>query len=411
MDLREQINSIKVVDHHVHPIDTWYWMEAVGSYPFAFLSAKLAVPTPLMTEMRAKSLLKIYKVLYGLSHDKITPEDEVELDKAYQLSKADTTSEAKVYHKVLDSAGIENAISICMGRPLLPPGLDSKRFRRAVCIDGFALPLDNSAIGNNAPQKMFIKMVEYWPGMVRKEANPKSFDDYMNMISTTLEKLQKDGVVVFKVNHAYWRDIAIDVVSKDEAADVFNKKDNSPPRYKKLQDFILGQMIAKAGQLDIPFHVHTGCAPGLPQSLYYADPTRLDPFLWTPDCLNTKIVLLHGSYPFTHMSGFMASRPSPPAPNVYLDVSAINFCHFGTPISLVPFFRDWFEMGVAPKMLYGSDACDPTSMWLSCNNAREAIYLALKGMIDDGLISQSQALMMAQMFLRENAKKLYKNAV
>ena len=53
MDLKEQINSIKIVDHHTHPVDTYFWMEAVGSYPFAFLTAKLPVPTPLMTQTRS----------------------------------------------------------------------------------------------------------------------------------------------------------------------------------------------------------------------------------------------------------------------------------------------------------------------------------------------------------------------
>ena len=65
---------------------------------------------------------------------------------------------------------------MCMGRPELPPGLDPKRFARAVGIDGFAIPLDNSAIGNNPLQKMFVKQVEFWPNMLRKEVNPQSFD-------------------------------------------------------------------------------------------------------------------------------------------------------------------------------------------------------------------------------------------
>jgi predicted TIM-barrel fold metal-dependent hydrolase len=298
-----------------------------------------------------------------------------------------------------------------MGRPELPPGLDPKRFARAIGIDGFAIPLDNSAIGNNPRQKMFVEQVEFWPNIVRKEVDPQSFDDYLNMISTAMENFQKGGGISFKMNHAYWRDIAVDLVSKDEAADVYEKKDNSLDRYKKLQDYLIRHMIAKAGTLDLPVHIHTGGAPGLPQPMVYADPSRFDPFLWLPDLLNTKIVLLHGGYPFTREIGFMASRPSPPAPNIYLDVSAITWCQYSSPMSLASYLRDWFGMGAAPKMLYGSDAADPVSMLLSAINIREALYLALKGMIEDGLYNQSQAFMVAQMFLRDNAKILYKNAV
>ena len=411
MDLKEQINRIKIVDHHTHPVDAYFWMEAVGSNPFASFTAKLPVPTPLMSQKRITALLKIYKDLYDFPYDRVTPENEGELDKAYQSSKATYTAEADIYHKVLAAGGIESVLAMCMGRPELPPGLDPKRFARAAGIDGFAIPLDNSAIGNNQRQKMFVKQVEFWPALLRKEVNPQSFDDYLNMISAAMENFQKGGGSAFKMNHAYWRDIAVDVVSKDEAADVYEKKDNSPVRYKKLQDYVIRQMLAQAGALDLPVHIHTGGAAALPQPMVFADPTRLDPFLWLPDLANTKIVLLHGSYPFIREIGFMATRPNPPAPDIYLDVSVITWCQYSAPISLASYLREWFGMGAAPKMLYGSDSADPANMLLSAINIREALYLALKGMIADGLYDQSQALMVAQMFLRDNAKKLYKNAV
>ena len=411
MDLKEQINSIKIFDHHTHPIDAYFWMEAVGSNPFASFTAKLPVPTPLMTQRRIKSLIKIYKELFDFPYDEITPENEGELDKAYQASRVTYEAEAEIYHKVLAAGGIESVLAMCMGRPELPPGLDPKRFARAVGIDGFTIPLDNSTAGGNARQKMFIKQVEFWPNLLRKEVNPQSFADYLNMISTAMEDFQKGGGVAFKMNHAYWRDIAVDVVSEDEAADVYEKKDNAPVRYKKLQDYIIRHMLAKAGALDLPVHIHTGCAAALPQPMVCADPTRLDPFLWLPDLLNTKIVLLHGAYPFTREIGYMATRPNPPAPNIYLDVSVITWCQYSAPVSLASYLREWFGMGAAPKMLFGSDSADPANMLLSAINIREALYLALKGMIEDGLYNQSQAFMVAQMFLRDNAKELYKNAV
>jgi hypothetical protein len=44
-------------------------------------------------------------------------------------------------------------------------------------------------------------------------------------------------------------------------------------------------------------------------------------------------------------------------------------------------------------------------------NIREALYLALKDMVDSGMIDQTQALTMAQMVLHDNAKQLYKDAI
>lgn len=410
MDLREQINSIKIIDQHCHPIDYWYWNESVGAYPFANFTTKLAVPDRLTTTSRERALLRAYKALYGFDHDKITPENEPELQEAYQRSKPDEVTEAKVYYRIMELAGIESAINVSGGRPVLPPGLDNQRFGRVLTIDGFAVPLDNSKAGSNEKQRQFIQMVEYYPHLVRKHANARSFDDYLYMISSTFEEVQKGGMLGFKMNHAYWREMNVDVVSKEEAEDVYAKQDNSPARYKKLQDYIIRFMLAKAGELDMPVHIHTGAAPGLPQPLSNANPALLDPILWHPDVFNTKIILLHGGYPFTRESGFMAFRFGD-VPKVYLDISVIFWWHYGSPHSLVPVLKEWLSMGMAAKMLYGSDSIDPVSMWLGTVNIREALYLALKDMMESGMIDQSQAVTMAQMILHDNAKQLYKGAI
>ena len=66
------------------------------------------------------------------------------------------------------------------------------------------------------------------------------------------------------------------------------------------------------------------------------------------------------------------------------------------------------------KILFGTDAFafDPAIdwgeiAWLSNTTARQALALALTGMINDGEITRARALELARMVLRENAKKLY----
>jgi predicted TIM-barrel fold metal-dependent hydrolase len=410
MDLREAIQSIKIIDQHCHPIDYWYWFESVGSNPFAKFSAKLAVPDQLTTRPREQALLRIYKTLYGFPYDKITPDNEAQLQEAFQRSKPDEITEAQLFYRMMDLAGIESAVNICSGRPVLPPGLDNKRFGRVVAIDGFAVPLDNSTAGSNERQRQFIKMVEYFPNLIREQAKPRTFDDYLQMISSTFEEVQRGGTLGFKMNHAYWREMNIDVVNKKEAEDVFAKQDNSPARYKKLQDYIIRFMLAKAAELEMPVHIHTGCAASLPQPMFNGDPALLDPILWQPDLLNTKVILLHGGYPYTREAGFMAFRGGD-VPKLFLDISVIPWWHYGSPHSLVPILKEWLGMGLAPKMLYGSDSLDPVTMWMGAINAREALYLALKDLVDSGMIDQDQAVMMAQMILHDNARNLYKDAI
>jgi predicted TIM-barrel fold metal-dependent hydrolase len=98
-----------------------------------------------------------------------------------------------------------------------------------------------------------------------------------------------------KMNFGYWRDLEVDVVSKEDAADVFEKKDATPVRYKKLQDYLLRYIIAKTADYGLPTQIHIGGA--VPQSMMVSDPVRFDSFLMLPDVAKAKVVLLHGAIP------------------------------------------------------------------------------------------------------------------
>jgi predicted TIM-barrel fold metal-dependent hydrolase len=95
------------------------------------------------------------------------------------------------------------------------------------------------------------------------------------------------------------------------------------------------------------------------------------------------------------------------APRIFLDCSIIPW-GYGGPKVLADLLREWLEMGLADKIIYASDAISPILLWISALNMREALNIALKGMIEDGLIDEKQAILIAQMILHDNAKKLYK---
>jgi predicted TIM-barrel fold metal-dependent hydrolase len=402
VNLREEIEGIKIIDGHLHAVDPWYWMSAVGSYAFEELVAKLPVPDKYTTITRTRTLMRCYREIWDFPYDELTPENTAELNRLYSESRKD---EAAYVMKAFDKAGIDKGLQMCLSSPVLPPGLDADRFARAQLVDGFLIPLDNSGIGTTMREKQFVKMTEYFPGIIREEMKPQSFDEYLAMISTTLDELAGEGVAALKMNFAYWRDIAVDVVDKDEAEDVFAKKDNSPRRYKVLQDYILRHLIAKAATLGLPIHIHVG-PTGVTKPMETTSPARFDPFLWLPDIKPAKIVLLHGCYPYTRESGFMVSRMGD-VPDLYLDVSLMWYWVPGAPESLVPIFRDWILAGLVPRMIYGSDSPSLIGIMLSALNARATLYLTLQGLVDEGSMTESQALEMATAIFRENAKALY----
>ena len=98
-------------------------------------------------------------------------------------------------------------------------------------------------------------------------------------------------------------------------------------------------------------------------------------------------------------------------PNVYADFSAQTFLLSTRELSVV--LRSWLEF-VPEKILFGTDAFEitpdvgwPELAWLCNKSAREALAIALTGMIADGQITRDQALQLARLVLRENARKLY----
>ena len=99
-------------------------------------------------------------------------------------------------------------------------------------------------------------------------------------------------------------------------------------------------------------------------------------------------------------------------PNVYADFSAQTFFTF--PRELSEILRNWLE-SYPDKILFGTDAFSfgpavdwGEVAWLSNTTARQALALALNGMMNDGEIDRARAMELARMVLHDNAARLYK---
>ena len=155
---------------------------------------------------------------------------------------------------------------------------------------------------------------------------------------------------------------------------------------------------------DNPIHTGGGCGHFF--NLNGANPLRLESVLNDPALRKTTFVLVHGGYPFVKETEFLLEKP-----NVYADFSAQTFLL--TPQALSRVLRDWLEYE-PEKVLFATDASPATpevgweeSAWMTNKTAREALALALAGMVTDGDITRERASELARMVLRENAGRLY----
>jgi len=111
--------------------------------------------------------------------------------------------------------------------------------------------------------------------------------------------------------------------------------------------------------------------------------------------------------PFVHEIGALLQKP-----NVYLDISQQDLML--SPRTLSGWLREWLEL-YPNKVLFATDGYPFTAAlgweeatWLASRNARQALGLALTGMVADGDITPVRAGDLARMVLRSNAQGLYR---
>ena len=83
------------------------------------------------------------------------------------------------------------------------------------------------------------------------------------------------------------------------------------------------------------------------------------------------------------------------------------------PRAFAEVLRGWLE-AYPEKILFGTDASPgipevnwEEGAWMAAASARQALGMALTGMMNDGEVSRERAIEIARMVLRENAIKLY----
>jgi uncharacterized protein len=121
----------------------------------------------------------------------------------------------------------------------------------------------------------------------------------------------------------------------------------------------------------------------------------------------TNFVLLHGGAgPFSSSVAPLLMKP-----NVYTEFSEQTWLLPTRELSKT--IRSWLEW-YPEKVMFGTDLSPGTPPidweeigWQTVSSGREALAIALTGMIDDGEITRARAFEIARMVLRGTALKLY----
>lgn len=406
------IRAIRAIDNHSHPPA----LVAAGQKDddFDALPCDPLEPTNPTISGRPENprFIAAWKAMFGYKYNDADSAHVRELLAAKQRVKETQGDNYPAW--VLDQLGIETELAnrVAIGR-----GLGAPRFRWVPFDDALLFPLDNRQLAAATPdRKIFFAREE---GLLRRYMKdldvgqlPPTLDAYLSQVVTpTLERQRRTGAVAVKFEAAYLRSLNFTRGDRAAAAQAYARYvaggASDAAEYTALQDVIFHHIAAEAGRLGVPVHIHTGYGCGGYFELAGANPLLLEPVLDDATLRGTTFVLLHGGAgPFSKSIAALLMKP-----NVYTDFSEQTWLLPTRELSIT--LRYWLEW-YPEKVLFGTDLSPGTPTidweeigWQTTSSAREALAIALTGMMNDGEITRARALEMARMVLRGNASTIY----
>jgi uncharacterized protein len=411
-DLVREIAKIRAIDNHAHPVR----VTGAGETPdrdFDALPVDNMEPQsdPVAERPDAPAMLEAWKALYGFAGADLKGDHLKEAQgrkERFQKEKG-----AGYPEWVLDQMGVAVMLA---NRVTMGPSIQAPRFRWVPYADTLIFPLDNSTLAAaNSDRKSFFALEDvlrrrYLDDLGLK-AVPSTLAEYLaRVVTPTLERQRAGGAIAEKFEAAYLRSLEFDKVDRATADRIYAKfaAKGAPgeAEYKPLEDFLFRYIAAECGRLGMAVHLHTMAGAGGYFEVAGANPLLLESVLNAPELRKTKFVMIHGGWPFTNEIAALLTKP-----NAYLDYS--NQDLILPPAALAATLREWMEM-VPEKVMFGTDAYPyipemgwEESGWMAANTGRQALAIALTGMVRDGEITRAKASELARMVLRENARALY----
>ncbi|HEX3985797.1 MAG TPA: amidohydrolase family protein [Acidobacteriaceae bacterium] len=411
--IAQAIDNIWAVDNHAHPVLAPPLDTTDRGYDALPVESMAPESDPVAFRPDYPLLAVAWKALYGF--EATPPLDAAGLARLHDLQERAKSKHGEEYPAwVLDQAhiGTELGNRVFMGRGVEPP-----RFRWVPYVDALLFPLDNRGLAAvNPDRQQFFALEDQLRARYLKDAGlsapPATLDAYLQRVVTpTLERQKAGGAVAEKFEVAYLRGFDFSDPPQAQAAGIYVRWARGgtpdPAQYKLLQDFLFRYIAGECGRLGMAVHLHAMAGAGGYFGIAGVNPLLLEPIFNDPQLRGTNFVLLHGGWPYVREIGALLQKP-----NVYLDISGQDLLI--PPHTEARWLREWLEFE-PEKVLFGTDGYPYSdemgwaeSVWMANRDARQALGIALTGMVRDGEISRTRAIEIARLVLRGNAERLYR---
>lgn len=233
-----------------------------------------------------------------------------------------------------------------------------------------------------------------------------SFDDFANLLVVNAKKMvEEQHLIAIKSVIAYFTGLNVKILPDAEvkvAYETFIKDQTDKAAEKIVRDYCFMKACEICTELDIPLQVHTGLGDSPDCNLLEGNPFLLYDAFNDPRGRSTKIMLIHGSYPYLEELGMLLNHYT----NIFCDISSmIPYASFAGKDKI----KKLFEMAPLNKVCFGTDGAGiPEHMWYGAIFGKKALADVLNDMIDEGYISYEFAKKSARNILYDNVSRIYK---
>ncbi len=268
----------------------------------------------------------------------------------------------------------------------------NERFRYVVRFDNYILINSKQRI-RSAERQSGIKIA--------------SLDDYVKALDISFREASEKGIAGIKTGLAYSRIIHYENVARDRAQKIFMSVLNGPDKtvipfneVKPLQDYMMHRVLELAEKNNLPVVIHTGLHAGNGNVIENSKPTHLlNLFTEYPEI---KFVLYHGSYPYGGELATLAKNFR----NVYIDMC---WLHIISPSYSERYLHEWLETVPASKIMgFGGDYSNVENVYSHLLFGKQVITRVLTEKVNNGYITELEAINIARLILHDNAVKIYR---
>ena len=234
----------------------------------------------------------------------------------------------------------------------------------------------------------------------------ESLENLVSVIESVCTRWKEQNIAGVKLSQSYFRRMDFEQSNENDAASVFNdilrgeRVKLNAAKGKILGDYLVFECCRVASELDLTIQFHLGMRAGTYQSLEGCSPEPMVKLF--SKFRRARFDLSHSGFPYLREAGVLAKGWS----NIFLNM---DWIHAISPEGSRQALREWLRMVPYNKIVaFGDDVEHVEVAFGALVIARQNVASVLAELIQEGSITESNAMDIAQAMFHDTAAGLYK---